>query len=65
MKTLSTILLDFFVVAFIVIFLRNTTVVYAGDLQLRFNKTKKMLMIRKYCKRDLFCLKTMPQAKKK
>lgn len=41
MKTLSTILLDFFVVvAFIVIFLRNTTVVYAGDLQLRFNKTK-------------------------
>lgn len=65
MKTLSTILLDFFVVvAFIVIFLRNTTVVYAGDLQLRFNKTKKMLMIRKYCKGDLFCLKTMPQAKK-
>lgn len=40
MKTLSTILLDFFVVAFIVIFLRNTTVVYVGDLQLRFNKTK-------------------------
>lgn len=31
----------FVVVAFIVIFLRNTTVVYAGDLQLRFNKTKK------------------------
>lgn len=23
-----------------------------------------MLMIRKYCKGDLFCLKTMPQAKK-